>query len=1090
MRAERERGAPARLKRANTTGERPAERERAAPARKQLTKRGSAPSSAPYDPWASDSEEESKAPPAVVRRPLASKTPERPPAEAPSRPNPLLARGKTPTRKTRLDSQDSVAGGNQVVSQQPATPATTATYSPDDVRASPWSTGSRSPSRPNPLLPSSRSPSQTRQAVESGSMTPRGAHKERSGSRKRTDGERSPRTPETTDPALYLQSLFPAESPNAPATSPPSPSLTRTEQRHKAVARSLSRLFSDDEEVQQRKGASRPTTGRPPAVAPKPEAEEEPPARKTLRQGQAQEAKPRGRSQPGRRVTELKAASDAAGGGVPVGKAKKPPTSTSRTRKTTSTKIADSPTERPKPQVLGRGSPQASQELLDSTTASSTGEVEQAHLSSTNELLTTFGGDDEFSFVNQSSPKELETPPTKPVQKLEVPACSQRAAFKEKVFSFGAQDEPGFVHTLETKLTADLQASAPVRKDDPFEIRKPSRYADGPTPVKEGSAARTPNTNIRLPRLGELPRCPVVSRKSFKASDRVLGCPVPEYADVLRVVQAQLVMGHSWPAEMPLTSMLCSLLCWFLPYLLLVAAVVPAAVFALNREAFLVIAPLALALHVLQALRRGLWDRRLLLSVDQAAAADLRDQLRAPLGWGEEGQLFSANLSAALQAFNLAPNALLLPAPGRRAWMRSLLFALFLLMPGAGLRISFLDLEPPPIWSEVALVALCSLILVAVECRPSQELPRSELVDQRLEALEAGFNAMLDTLRPLLGQSGRPTFASQAQAKVPGGMDQPAVLERFGVRLITAERFTLRGSLTILQEQCSMLVSCPLGDFDLVANGLEGALSTDLGKTAAGEGESMALSPPARDASGWAAALAARFTSRDTRPRRDDDLASVSTASTLTRGKGQVDEASLHLALAMVAALSRCAHRPLEVFSAVGSHSAVVPPKVSYDEPSLILAMAEDQLSCHPHRYGAVSKSVGCCREARRSVIKERFGVIRDPGEMRQLCTDEELVGQSFTSSSVQLRVDDSPRSSAASQGSGSEDELSRAGTKWPSSSRSNSRCTKIFSGAPRHLALVFDSFAARDRCLELIRQVLPLPTPTASRSKCFSASE
>ncbi|OLQ10373.1 hypothetical protein AK812_SmicGene5943 [Symbiodinium microadriaticum] len=729
-------------------------------------------------------------------------------------------------------------------------------------------------------------------------------------------------------------------------------------------------------------------------------------------------------------------------------------------------------------------------ELLDSTTASSTGEVEQAHLSSTNELLTTFGGDDEFSFVNQSSPQELETPPTKPVQKLEVPACAQRAAFKEKVFSFGAQEEPGFVHTLETKLTADLQASAPVTREDPYEIRKPKgRYADGPTPVKEGSAARTPNTNIRLPRLGELPRCPVVSRKSFKASDRVLGCPVPEYADVLRVVQAQLVMGP-WPVEMPWTSMLCSLLCWFFPYLLLVAAVVPAAVFALHREAFLVIAPLALALHVLQALRRGLWDRRLLVSVDQAAAADLRDQLRAPLGWGEDGQLFSANLSAALQAFNLAPNALLLPAPGRRAWVRSLLFALFLLMPGAGLRISFLDLEPPPLWSEVALVALCSLILVAVQCRPSQELPRSELVDQRLEALEAGFNAMLDTLRPLLGQSGRPTFASQAQAKVPGGMDQPAVLERFGVRLITAERFTLRGSLTVLQEQCSILVSCPLGDFDLVANGLEGALSTDLGKTAAGEGESMALSPPARDASGWAAALAARFTSREARPRRDDDLASVSTASTLTRGKGQVDEASLHLALAMVAALSRCVKQPLEVFSAVGSHSAVVPPKVSHDEPSLILAMAEDQLSCHPHRYGAVSKSVGCCREARRSVIKERFGVVRDPGEMRQLCTDEELVGQSFTSSSVQLHVDDSPRSSAASQGSGSEDELGRAGTKWPSSSRSNSRYTKIFSGAPRHLALVFDSFAARDRCLELIRQVLPLPTPTASRSKCFSASE
>ncbi|CAE7769064.1 unnamed protein product, partial [Symbiodinium pilosum] len=139
------------------------------------------------------------------------------------------------------------------------------------------------------------------------------------------------------------------------------------------------------------------------------------------------------------------------------------------------------------------------------------------------------------------------------------------------------------------------------------------------------------------------------------------------------------------------------------------------------------------------------------------------------------------------------------------------------------------------------------------------ELQRSELVDQRLEALEAGFNAMLDTLRPLLGQSGRPTFASQAQAKIPGSIGQPTV-ERFSVRLITAERFTLRGTLTILQDTCSILVSCPLGAFDLVANGVEGAMPTDLGRTAAGDGEAMVLSPPAREgASSWAAALAARF---------------------------------------------------------------------------------------------------------------------------------------------------------------------------------------------------------------------------------------
>lgn len=156
------------------------------------------------------------------------------------------------------------------------------------------------------------------------------------------------------------------------------------------------------------------------------------------------------------------------------------------------------------------------------------------------------------------------------------------------------------------------------------------------------------------------------------------------------------------------------------------------------------------------------------------------------------------------------------------------------------------------------------------------------------------------------------------------------------MRMITSERLTLRGTLSVLQEECSLRVRCPLGSFDLVAKGLESAAGAELGRCAAGEVDTL-VSPPR---SGWVSSLQGRF-GRATERRRDDDLASVSTASTLTRSKTQVDEASLHLALAMVTALSRRRAEPLEVFFAK-KEIFLAPPKASYDEPAIILSVAED----------------------------------------------------------------------------------------------------------------------------------------------------
>ena len=53
-----------------------------------------------------------------------------------------------------------------------------------------------------------------------------------------------------------------------------------------------------------------------------------------------------------------------------------------------------------------------------------------------------------------------------------------------------------------------------------------------------------------------------------------------------------------------------------------------------------------------------------------------------------------------------------------------------------------------------------------------------------------------------------------------------------------------------IQEECSLQISCPLANFNLLANGLEGAVQTELGRCAAGEVDAMMMSPP-RQAGRW-----------------------------------------------------------------------------------------------------------------------------------------------------------------------------------------------------------------------------------------------
>lgn len=813
--------------------------------------------------------------------------------------------------------------------------------------------------------------------------------------------------------------------------------------RHKVAARSLSRLYAEEE----------PKASIPPSSRATQMPQQESQAKKRS------EEKTRGRSQPIRR-TESKA--EAAGAGLPVGSGKARKTTTSRPRKA-APKADAAPKERPKPKLMEQSQESPEEDVINIKIDQ---EVDLGSSGRTNELMTTFG--DDLSFTSESPLPKVETEH----RTLEVPNgpnSDQRANFGQKVYSFGLQDELDICHKLDRgwSQSSALQAAAPAAPAplNPYDFQKPLKgkaTLDG-VMSKDGHASRTPNTHVRFPRLTELLR----SGKALAVRP-----VVPEYGKMIGIMEAQMVLGHSWTAEVTATSKALGLLQWFLPYVLTISALLVLAVAALQpSEAFWV--PLLLPLLLpLQQLRCRIWNRQLLQAVDKAAFADAFDQLRAPLGWGEDGQYFSANLVSAMQALDVQPGELLTSMRSRLEWKLYICCTLVFVAPA----VMFIKIDGMEA-AQVPVLLLCALSLLAA-CTPGKEMHRSELVDRRLEALEAAFNALLDTLRPLLGPSAQPTCAAQGKVEA-----QSSSQERFGVRMITSERLTLRGTLTILQDDCGLRVSCPLGSFELVASGLEGAVQAELGRSAAGEVDGMILLPPRAQGDSWASfmrKLLGNQKSSEPRARRDDDLASVSTASTLTRGKNQVDEASLHLALAMLKAMNRHHCEPLEVFFAQRD-LFLAPPKAPYDEPSIVLALAEDQLTCYAS-FGKESSAASRCFRRSARITEDHFGVVRDPSEMRQLCTDEEQGPVGRVSSA---HLDESPRSYAASQGSYSEDEGISSKGKWPSSTRSGGGYSKLFSAAPQHLALVFDTLVARDRCLELIRETLPLPV---GRTKCFPA--
>jgi len=686
--------------------------------------------------------------------------------------------------------------------------------------------------------------------------------------------------------------------------------------------------------------------------------------------------------------------------------------------------------------------------------------------------------EDTFSFVDEPASEDTE---------------KAKKAFAEKQFSF-CEEQPA---KEQPRLSSSyLQGSF----DKADSVKKPGRLSLDMRSKASGSKVQgrmLPSTTVRLPRLSDLPTC-LPTNAASKATASMLGLPVPEYAALLTELQAR--------QSRELLPMAKSMARWYLPFaafmgfwLLLVLLLADITL------AVPLCVPLFVLLPGLLAARMWQLDRQLAAAVDHAASADARDQLRAPLGWGEGGELFSANLSAALQAAKCPADELLLCPPVSQSQQQclSIMFSLALLGVPAVLSVArAASAAPGLLEAEVSVLVLSLLLVVVFVCRP-QEQHRPALVNSRLEALECAFNALLDTLRPLLGQHSASESGGRQGRVVSACTEgsEKASNERFAVRLISAERQTLRGNLSVVEQPWDasqeapsfrMVLRCPLTDLELVATGLEGALPCELGRCAAGDADfSISRSPsgqePGLGLPSWASGLASQLgPGPPGRRRRQDDemstsLASVSTASTLKRdNKNAVDEASLHLALGMVTAMTSRRGEPLEVFR------GLLPPKALADEASLILAVAGEHLSFSRGR-STISKD------------EDRFGVVREPSEIRQLCEDQACEEGRGLRQSTSIAVDevnfDSPRSSAASQGTSAsdaeEDELAACDSpsKWPSSPGRRTRYSKLFNAASHHVAVVFDSFSARDTCLARLRAYLPMPVPSEAPSPSGAAS-
>lgn len=543
--------------------------------------------------------------------------------------------------------------------------------------------------------------------------------------------------------------------------------------------------------------------------------------------------------------------------------------------------------------------------------------------------------------------------------------------------------------------------------------------------------------------------------------------------DLLHALYVQRALGADrWPRSFEAAL---AVALWQLPNFLLAALLAPAPAFIVPSETWLIAVPPLLILPIFTWFRLCRWDRSLMASADHALLLEAKQQLHAPLGWGDNGAVFGANLGAAFTALDLPQNELLLSrAIYRHTPRRIFLFACFFLVILLGLRFA----AGMGAAAQTLTASLTILIYMVFVLDPCQIPSRAEALDDRIVCMEAAVNSMLDAFRPLLGPDGCRLPPAVQDLPTPTTPSKGGKRQRhFSVRLVTANKQTLRASVHFPSSDAistgtdRFVVYSPLAKFGIaVIRAMDSASKCVLGESAAGSlDRSITFTPDSPGVASLSSLFAMQFSKPPRRRLRDDDLASVSTSSTFSsRGqRGQLDEAALQLAIAAVSAMSSRRKEPLEAFRMRGTGRAVIPPKSAQDEPCLVLTLPIGHLK-YTEALGVSGHDV--------------FGVVRTPNEMRRLFQKSKLKegplhicklptgstgskSSDFDDISNDGRSDDS---SCSPRGEISDDEFGGgAKTSRPASPAKYSKIPDLT--APVQIAMLFDSFEERDACVRLL---------------------
>lgn len=656
-------------------------------------------------------------------------------------------------------------------------------------------------------------------------------------------------------------------------------------------------------------------------------------------------------------------------------------------------------------------------------------------------------------------------------------------------------------------------SSRPARQISGFRLAGGDEGSPQKTKVPLACLATNAPLAVRLTHVQDLASTPV----------NLLGAKVPAYGQMGCLLHEQRALGE------PLARIdAVALARWYLPYLLLALCYVGSIIVAgLTSEILLLCMPLFVSLPVLHHLRLWRCDRLLCIAVDTGALIEFQEQLKSPLGWGTANAVFSGTLTAAMQAFQPAPRKLV-AHPRYHFFLAPVILAgLGLVLLGMLRILRTLDTAVPP-EVEIAVSGVALVTLISLGCSPLGVRSRSSEVDLRLSVIEAGFNTLLDTLRPLVAdmRSGPALGASRKIAEFPSQFAPPqsphsitaASGGRFSVRLVTSDRNTLRATLHICgpgqwsrpdavavkqDSGAAICVSCALGGFSIMAEHLEGATPMDLGASAVGTelGGHAGASP--QGLTSLAATMGINL-GRDPRIRQraDDEvsvsLASVSTASTLRRGGNNgPSPAAMTKAMGMVSKLS-ARKDPLEVFrvatgvdrSIVG---AVVPAKVPLDEPSLLLSLSEGksdvlsgaQCPVQLMRFVAdapAERAWSACRRLLRPSIhvpreaEDNLGVLRSDMELRLLCHANKGVGP-FGTASPSSR----PATTPCSRKEDSDLDTSSDDEERNRPNPVDGHLMTLSNHTSKHLAVIFDSIEDRNHCLAMLVQVRLMPEKAAA---------